>query len=228
MPGTSNFLQWNPTQANQESDATFATDPQRLAGAANPSEFASALGNKCFYQWSTFVAAFAQMMATKGYTMSDASLATLASVLAAVVTDADIAGILATYFPWTQSQGGTGATSLNAAKIANRVGQYDITGHTGTITAQVIGSSLPAGRYTAKWNAHMASGSIGTALTVTITWTQGGVTHTVDDFSPVESTDTQCDSGELNIYPDAGSSVTVAQTESAANPYDLHAWLEAM
>jgi hypothetical protein len=46
--------------------------------------------NKVWYQSSTFVAAFCQMMANKGYTLSDASITTLEAVLAHVITDADL------------------------------------------------------------------------------------------------------------------------------------------
>src|SRR6516164_960180 len=89
MPGSNNFLQWNPTAANQENDAAYLADSQRTGGAPNGTPFPSQTGNKLFYQLSTFVAAFGQMMSTKGYAMSDVNIATLASVLANIITAAD-------------------------------------------------------------------------------------------------------------------------------------------
>jgi hypothetical protein len=45
--------------------------------------------NKIYYQSSTFVAAFAQMMANKGFVMNDANIGTLEAVLSNVLTTAD-------------------------------------------------------------------------------------------------------------------------------------------
>lgn len=94
MPGTTNFIQVNPGQANQKSDAAYAIDATRTGGAGVNGIFPSNTGNKMFYQWSTFIAAFANMMAAKGYSTSDASLSTLQGVLANLITSADINGNL--------------------------------------------------------------------------------------------------------------------------------------
>lgn len=94
MPGTTNFLPFNPTQANQESDAAYNADATRTGGAGVDGTFPSATANKLFYQLATFVAAFANMMAIKGYSLSDASLSTLQGVLANLITSADINGNL--------------------------------------------------------------------------------------------------------------------------------------
>ncbi len=90
MAGSSNFQQWNPNSTNQETDSQYTSDSQRSGGAANPSTFASATANKLFYQLSTFVTAFATMMANKGYTLSDANLANLEAVLTNVITAVDL------------------------------------------------------------------------------------------------------------------------------------------
>lgn len=87
---SNDFLQWNPTKANQESDVDWLNDAQRLAGAANPSIFPSERANKLFYQLSTFMAAFGEMLSDKGYTVSDADITVLESVLANVLTMADV------------------------------------------------------------------------------------------------------------------------------------------
>ena len=88
---TTNFEQWNPSSLNQETDAEYLADTQRLGGVTTGSLAPSATMNKFYYQASTFIAAFGQMLASKGYTNSDSSVATLASVLANVVTDSDLA-----------------------------------------------------------------------------------------------------------------------------------------
>jgi hypothetical protein len=94
MAGSSNFLQHNPTAANQESDATYATDSTRTGGIGEDQIMPSAWMNKIWYQSSTFVTAFAQALANKGYAVSDASLTTLESVLANVLTNADLKAAL--------------------------------------------------------------------------------------------------------------------------------------
>lgn len=72
MPST-NFIQWNPGAANQETDATYSADTQRSGGAAVNSPFSSALANKLFYQLSTFVTAFANVLVAKGFSPNDGS-----------------------------------------------------------------------------------------------------------------------------------------------------------
>jgi hypothetical protein len=89
MSGSSNILQWNPGLNNQNSDAEWLVDAQRLAGAATGELFPSKTGNKLFYQLTTMAAALAQALADKGYTVSDADLATLTAVMANIRT-ADI------------------------------------------------------------------------------------------------------------------------------------------
>ena len=90
MAGANNILQWNPGKANQKNDADWLTDPQRLAGAiSGPSVFPSLTANKLLYQLSTMIAAFGNMLATKGYVISDADISVLAGTLANVVTVAD-------------------------------------------------------------------------------------------------------------------------------------------
>jgi hypothetical protein len=84
MPGYNNFQQWNPTQANQETDAQYSADTQRSGGAI-AGVFPSPLANKLFYQPTTFVTAFAQMLAFAGATVSDASITALITTLQSYV-----------------------------------------------------------------------------------------------------------------------------------------------
>ena len=86
-----NMQQWNPTAANQETDAQYTADSSRSGGASTGSIFPSATANKLFYQLSTYVTALMQALVAKGYTTSDASLSTLAGVLACIMTNADMA-----------------------------------------------------------------------------------------------------------------------------------------
>lgn len=89
MAGSSNFLQFNPNQTNQESDSAYSADSLRSGGIPSGAILPSVLLNKLFYQLCTFVAAFAQMMANKGFNMSDANFNTLVATLTAVQTTAD-------------------------------------------------------------------------------------------------------------------------------------------
>lgn len=86
---TNNFLQWDPALTNAESDAVYLADTTRSGGALTGQLLPSPLGNKAFYQWSTFVAAFSEMMKDKGFDMSDADFATLVAQLTNVLTTAD-------------------------------------------------------------------------------------------------------------------------------------------
>lgn len=86
MPASTDFLQWNPTAANQETDASYSTDAMRVAGASTAAIFPSTLANKLFFQCTTFISAFCQMLAAKGYSTSDASISALVSVLMNVKT----------------------------------------------------------------------------------------------------------------------------------------------
>lgn len=74
---SSNFLQWNPTEANQETDAAYNSDALRSGGAMVGAIFPSATANKLFFQLSTMVTALANFIVAQGGTAEDANLATL-------------------------------------------------------------------------------------------------------------------------------------------------------
>jgi hypothetical protein len=76
-----NFLQFNPGLYNAENDAAYTGDTLRSGGIPSAAIFPSPLANKLFYQLSTFIAAFSQMMVNKGYSPNDASISALTSVL---------------------------------------------------------------------------------------------------------------------------------------------------
>jgi hypothetical protein len=79
MAGSNNFLQWNPAENNMETDAQYLLDSMRLNGAT-AQIYPSNLHNKFAYQATTFINALAQMIANKGYNVSDTSLSALISV----------------------------------------------------------------------------------------------------------------------------------------------------
>lgn len=87
---STNAQQWNPTSANQETDAQYTSDAQRIGGASNPSEFNATLANKLFYQLTTYVAALGTMLANKGISNADTSLSALVTAMSNIVTTADI------------------------------------------------------------------------------------------------------------------------------------------
>lgn len=91
---STNLLQWNSAQQNQESDTQYAADSLRTGGAGLDGTFPSPTANKLFYQLSTFVSAFGLMLAAKGISTSDVDINQLATALAAVQTSADIRGLL--------------------------------------------------------------------------------------------------------------------------------------
>src|SRR5579872_6148929 len=90
MPGTNNFLQFNPTAANQDTDAQYAAEALLTGGIPTNAIMSSQLGNKLFYQLTTWVAAMAAMMAAKGYNVSDSVLVNLQTTLANIVTQVDL------------------------------------------------------------------------------------------------------------------------------------------
>jgi len=160
VPGSTNFQQFNPTKANQDTDTQYTTDATRTGGAGVDAIWPSKSANKTLYQASTMNAAFAQMMANKGYVVSDANLATLTAVLANVLTVADIPTGLQSV-PWSAIvalnaglYGGfevslTGNTTLSITGqapgdvIALFFAQDGTGGHTVTFSSAVVGGIQP-------------------------------------------------------------------------------------
>jgi hypothetical protein len=91
-----NFLQFNPNGNNQENDINYSADSFRENGAAEDEICPSNSFNKLMYPMTAFVAAFAEMMVAKGYTVNDGSagvsgnnFAALQAALANIMTAAD-------------------------------------------------------------------------------------------------------------------------------------------
>jgi len=106
--GSTNFLAFNSSQANQETDAQYLIDATRTGGAGVDAIWPSPSANKTLYQAAGGVYALMQMMANKGFTTNDTNLATLTAVLANILTTADVPGNLQV-LPWASSW------TLNAA-----------------------------------------------------------------------------------------------------------------
>lgn len=111
MPGTTNFLQFNPMQANQETDAEYVSDSTRTDGAGVGAIFPSMSANKTLYQVTTMTAALGQMLANKGFSVSDASYSALVAQLANILTTADQQGGL-------QNLAWSSVMTLNAAAFS--------------------------------------------------------------------------------------------------------------
>jgi len=88
---STNFLVFNPSQANQETDAQYAADATRAGGAAVNQEFPSPTANKLFYQLSIMIAALAQFIVAQGYSAEDSNLSTLTTNLTNAILAATVA-----------------------------------------------------------------------------------------------------------------------------------------
>jgi hypothetical protein len=129
--GSTNFLPFNPSQANQESDSAYLVDATRTGGAGVDALWPSPSANKTLYQVAGGVYALMQMMATKGFTTLDSNLATLTAVMANLLTTADVPIGLQSV-PWTSTP------VFNAAKY----GGFQVT-LSGASTAFTISGQTP-------------------------------------------------------------------------------------
>lgn len=103
MPGSSNFIVFNPTDTvNTDDDATYAAEAQRTSGLQNGIA-KTAMHNKFYRQMSVMVAAIAQFMANQGQTVNDADVNALTT---AVTNTFAVKGMQAPQFinPSTWSQ----------------------------------------------------------------------------------------------------------------------------
>lgn len=138
MAGSTNFQQFNPTQSNQETDSAYTSDALRTGGVQLNNTLPSVLLNKLWYQVSTFVYAFAEMLVAKGYSPMDTSASALATVLANVLTNADTQPefLVVTY----------SSTALFNRALAKSFAMY----LTGPLTAPTL-SNQQAGQYIMFW-----------------------------------------------------------------------------
>jgi hypothetical protein len=233
---STNFLVFNPNLANAEDDAQYTADAQRSGGATTNSIFASVLANKAFYQWSTFVTAFANMLAAKGYSTSDSNLGALATVLSNILTNADM--------PLPISKGGIGAVSFQAAgllttnqlsSLAQIIYRFDQKGM--TVNGAVINLSLPgSGAYLVRAEAAMSLTTGTPSLSVSVGWDQT-IAGTSTSYSAIVipsfgfPTSGGSSSGSAMIFVDSVLSLTVSAAWSAGggtSVYDLHVRVEQL
>lgn len=86
MASPTNFLVWNPSQNNQQTDGTYLLETERTGGATT-GIFPANVANKLFYQCTTMITALAQAMVNKGFEMQDVDLATLVASLSHLLVD---------------------------------------------------------------------------------------------------------------------------------------------
>jgi hypothetical protein len=150
---STNFKQWNPPANNMESDSAYAADSQRTGGAAVNSPFASALANKLFYQFSTFLTGFANAFVGKGLSLNDGSadpstaVATIQSILGGILTTSDTIN-------YTQ------LSNIPASQIVPFVSQvvasFDVNLYQNAIGATVLYTPAVDGIYRVSWYAIVA------------------------------------------------------------------------
>lgn len=115
MAGSNNLLQFNEEKNNMLNDGDYAASSQRKEGFVQ-GKASSILINKIMYQLTTFLYAFGEMMKDKEYVVSDANATTLQTVLANIITQADL-----------------DANYLNSSEVED------------AIDAAVLGISVPVG-----------------------------------------------------------------------------------
>lgn len=194
MSGTNNFLQFNPPATNQENDASYAADSLRSGGIPTNAIFPSPLANKLFYQLSIFVAAFAQMMADKGYNLSDSDFNTLKAILANVLTNADT--VLYALIPYSLSP------TFNAAAGAKNRITFEII-LTGNVTSSTL-VNVAAGQEVVFIIRQDATGGRTFSWPVQI----AGLVGPVDPTPSTKSTQSFIVGGDGSLYPLSPMSVS--------------------
>ena len=154
---SSNFLQFNPDLYNAENDAAYAGDTLRSGGIPSAAIFPSALANKLFYQVSTFVAAFSQMMVNKGYSLSDSSISALISVLMNVKCGADFLQSIVTVPCSTSVVFNAGISAQFDLTLTGNVSASSITNQTaGQLLGFIVSQDSTGGRSFA-WPSNLTS-----------------------------------------------------------------------
>lgn len=131
MAGSNNFTVHNPTNANQETDGTFAGDSLTTSGIGTDATLPSPWLNARWYEDSVGFYALAQMMAAKGYVMNKDNPIALAGVLANLLTNADVKPPLITV-------GYSPTPAFNAA-LANG---FDFTLAGNVISSTLVGAAI--------------------------------------------------------------------------------------
>jgi hypothetical protein len=88
--GSTNFQIFNPGFVNSDSDAIYTVDPLRTGGIGVGAIVPSATLNKVLAQNSSGVAALMQSLANKGFNAIDSNYTALVTMLANILTTADV------------------------------------------------------------------------------------------------------------------------------------------
>lgn len=144
---TTNFLVWDPTLANAETDSLYSADAIRSGGAVADDLLPSALANKAYYQWSTFVAAFCQMLVNKNVSTSDSNFSNLVSVLSTVRIATDFPNSVVVVPYATAIAFNAGGSSGFDVSLTGNVSSSTISGQTlGQILTFVISQDATGNR----------------------------------------------------------------------------------
>ncbi len=154
---STNLLVWNPTAANQQTDAAYAADSQRAGGATDPSFFDALLANKAFYQWSTYLTALFQSLAAKGISTSDSNLPALVSACSNFLTTADVKpGLVQVPYSAALQFDASKSNGFQVA-LAGAPGSLSIINLTVGQTIALVFSQGAGGGYTVPWPANVVT-----------------------------------------------------------------------
>lgn len=192
MAGTTNFLQTNPSAANQEDDGTYAADSLTTGGVGVDDILPSPWLNKVWFQCTTFICALAYVIANwgGGYTITDTSLATLKTNLTNFFTSlgglatATRTNKTGTYLAGTTYTNSTGAAVFEEVTMAGPGGGG--TGSDHTLRATIDGSPGPSSGISNAANGYAYIGfwvPNGKTFSVAITDTSG--TSTINQWTEV-------------------------------------------
>lgn len=168
MAGTTNILQFNPSQANQVTDAAYLTDSVRTNGAGVDGIWPSDSANKTLYQVSTVVAALAQMMANKGFSISDANYSVLVAQLANILTTADSRGGVQT-LTWSSSMVLNAAAFTSFAIPLQGAATLTVTGAVAGQVYVLLYTQDVSGGHTVTFNTGFGDGAVQPDPAVSIT-----------------------------------------------------------
>jgi hypothetical protein len=187
MPGSSNFLVFNPTCANQELDATYSADVTRTGGIVFDQTMSSLLANKLMYQVSVGVAGLMAAMANKGFNPNDGNgdpapaLANLAAVMANVLTTADYSSIIAAVFPGVAFNFTLGGSSY--LKMGSNFGGLILQFGLVSLTTNPQTFTLPVAFTTSRLAGFISTPSIGNPNTAGIAFSGGLSNFEIEVFT---------------------------------------------
>lgn len=190
--GTSNFLQHNPSAANQENDATYNSDTTRTGGIGVDQILPSVWLNKVWFQASTFIAALANVIANfgSGYTITDTSISALETQLLAFFNSFGKLQATRTSKTGTYLSGITYTNSSGAAvyEEVTLLASGSCTGSDSYLAYSVNGVNYSGNGVWNQCSGHAQIGfwvPNGETFSVTVIHVDGGTTPTIDSWTEV-------------------------------------------